>query len=128
MTRVACLILLACLSGNAAHAYDLETARANMAQELITCMSYYNYWSKVNRNDGVDSTRFDDSARTALNLAQLYVSEMKKLEAMAELSARTVNKINAEEGSTRLVLTYGDTCKSMLEKPTDRMQYWLDKR
>lgn len=113
---------------SAAHPYELEQANANMAQDLITCMTYFNYWSKVNRRDGTDSAPYDTSAKWALRLAQTYLPEMKKQEAMSELSAKFINKLVEKEGSTRLVLTYADSCKSMLEHPTTRMQFWLDKQ
>ena len=123
-----CILLMACLVGSSsAHAYDRETARANMAQDLMTCMTYYNYNAKANRRDGQDPANMDNSARSALTLARVYEPQQKKLEAMSELSAKMINKLVQEEGFTRLVLNYAESCKSILEQPTDRMQYWFDK-
>ena len=122
------LVVTGLILSSAAHAYEFERASANMAQEVITCATYFTYWSKANKRDGLDSANFDTSANSALTLAQIYLPEVKKLEAMSALSARLINKVVKEEGATRLVLTYADFCKSMLEHPTDRMQYWLDKR
>jgi len=128
MNRIFLALALSGIASSAAYAYEFERARANMAQDVITCATYYTYWVKANQRDGEDSSKFDASANSALTLAQVYEPEVKKLQAMSELSARLINKVVKEEGSTRLVLTYADFCKSILEQPTDRMQFWLDKR
>lgn len=111
-----------------ARAYEPEKASANTAQDLMTCMTYYNYWAKTDRASGRDSATMDSNARWAFKLAQIYVPEMKRLDAMSDLSAKIINKILIEEGPERLVLSYAESCKSILEHPTDRMQYWLDKK
>lgn len=111
-----------------ARAYEFEKARADMAQDLMSCMTYYNYLAKTDQASGRDSSTMDYNARWALRLAQTYLPEMKRLAAMSDLSAKVINKILKEEGPERLVLSYAESCKSILEHPTDRMQYWLDKK
>ncbi len=122
------ILIVGLFVSNIANAYDLERAKANMAQDLITCMTYYNYGAKVDHRDGTDPTNMETSARWALDLAEIYLPQMKRLDAMSELSVKLINKLVKEEGSERLVLNYADSCKAMLEHPTDRMQYWLDKK
>lgn len=117
-------LLLAC----SANAYEIEKAKANMAQDLMFCMQYYNFWSAADKADGKDSTSMDKSAMWALNLAQLYEPSIKKLDAMAELAANQINKVSKEEGATRLVLTHAESCKAMLEHPVDRFNYWQEKK
>jgi len=123
------IILIAGLFlAGSAHAYELERAKANMAQDLMFCMTYYAYWGKLDKSEGIDTSKMFDNAKWALNLAQVYEPEIKKLDAISELAVNEINKVTKEEGSTRLVLTYAESCKAMLEHPTDRFKYWQDKK
>ena len=130
MSRIVrCIFVTAALfASSAAQPYDFERASANMAQDLMTCMTFYNFWRGIDLRDGKDSSDMEYSARWALRLARIYEPHPKKVEAMGELSVMIINKLVQEEGSARLAVNYAEPCKSMLEHPADRMQYWLDKK
>jgi hypothetical protein len=127
-TPLQILVVTGLLFSSSARAYELERASENMAQDLMTCMTYYNWWALADKKNGDDPATMQYNAKWALTLAQQYLPSMNKLDAMSELSAKLINNVVKEGGSARLVLTYGDLCKSALEHPTDRMQFWLDKK
>ncbi len=122
------VLILLVLVSNTAHPYELERAKANMAQDLMFCMSYYIFWAASVERDGKDAKQMRDSAKWAVDLAQIYEPTIKKLDAMGELATNEIVRVDKEEGSARLYLTYGDSCKAMLEHPATRFNYWLGKK
>ena len=126
MKNIGLLLFAVLMTSSSAKSYELERAKANMAQDLMSCMSYY-LWAKSFGNDNY-SSQANDSAKWALNLAQVYEPSIQKLDAMAELATNEIVKVSKTEGTTRLVLTYAEPCKAMLEHPVDRFKYWQDKK
>lgn len=122
------VLILLVLVSNTAHSYELELAKENMAQDLMFCMSYYLYGAASYKKDSKESKKMTESAKWAVDLAQVYEPSTKKLDAMGELATNEIVRVAKEEGSARLYLTYGESCKAMLEHPVTRFNFWLSKK
>lgn len=120
-------VLVALFSGTTA-ALEPEPAKERMAQDLLDCMAYYSHQSKANERDGFEASRYTRAADSALILAQVYLADSKKLEPMTALSQAEISRVALDRGGAWLMLNYAYPCKTWLENPAARMQYWLDKR
>jgi len=120
------------------HAYELERAMVNMADDLADCVAYYTIVSadisqrlKENPNDKTEKlfNDYQQGVNTAVSLMQIYmVSQPEKhLQSKIDLHMQTNIRRLGEEGMDRLIFLYSDSCKAMVQSPNDRLDYWLKK-
>ena len=123
-------VLFACR----AYAYDIPTALANLTEDYADCAIYYSLSVQLagSMNRVEEAKNLQATADHAL---KLYLTAMNdksdnqlKSKAKLELHFKTNTQILKEEGMDRLNLMYSDRCKSMMENPDQRMNYWLNKK
>ena len=123
-----CLLLLAALLAvQPALAMNYDQASKRAAGEMVECAAFYLTGSVELDKQGhaKEANQFEGFARYALDLARATLpmaSVQKKLAAAQEANAEVL-----KGGSlSPLVAKYGDSCKTLLEKPGARADYWRD--
>ena len=119
------LLMLSTLSS--AHALSNEQAARRAANELVECAAFYLSGSIALEKQGhaKEANQFDGLSRYALELARtnLPVSTIQRRMATAQAGNAELMK----DGSiTPLFDKYASTCKSALENPGARMNFWSD--
>ena len=73
------------------------------------------------------SKALQESGKQAIELAKQYVPDERQLGQMGGAAAEMFIFTSAKSGWEKINNTYAEPCKSILEKPEDRFQYWLNK-
>ena len=111
--------------------YALTSAEAQdeFASELAFCAGYYSVGAVASENSGnkEEATRLQPTIQRALKLSA-KLSNPKKAQARYELAMQSQVKTFKEEGFARLMLQYAAPCKSALEHPDERLQYWVSQK
>jgi hypothetical protein len=126
--NAALLLLLLCDEGSS---YDKERAKANLADDFATCATYY-----LTMAEGAKTAKKADVSKAMEHMGTLAMSLAIELSNEKVTSARmelTVQEMAHEtdhnwSNSAILINKYGQLCKHLIEKPTDRLQYWLERR
>lgn len=110
-----------------AQALTNEQAARRAANELVDCAAFYLSGSITldKQGNAKQANQFEGFSRYALELARtnLPVSSIQRRMATAQAGNAELMK----DGSiTPLVDKYASTCKSALENPGARMNYWSD--
>lgn len=110
-----------------AQALTSEQAARRAANELVDCAAFYLSGSITldKQGNAKQANQFEGFSRYALELARtnLPVSSIQRRMATAQAGNAELMK----DGSiTPLVDKYASTCKSALENPGARMNYWSD--
>jgi hypothetical protein len=125
------LVLLGALSLLSSGVYGLTPAEAQdeFASELAFCAGYYSVGAVASENSGhkEESVRLQPTIQRALELSA-KLSTPKKAQARYELAMQSQVKTFKEEGFARLMLQYAAVCKTALERPDERLQYWAGKQ
>jgi hypothetical protein len=129
MTNRYLLVLLCVFNAAAAHGYDRQRAKANLAGELSECAAYFIVVSEFAEHRGQPAVA-DHVAMTAEIL----------MDGSAALIGEDATKAGYESARTRhvallqdpanfpgMVQHYNTPCLALFRDPATRMQYWLDK-
>lgn len=121
-----CTVLLLATRANALTPAD---AQDEFASELAFCASYYSVGAVASENSGhkEEATKLQPTIRRALELSG-KLSSPKKTRARYELAMQSHVETFKEEGFARLILQYSESCKSALEHPDARLQYWVNQK
>ena len=125
--KIALLGTLLLWSGSA-YALRFTDAQDEFASELAFCAGYYSVGAVASENSGhkEESARLQPTIQRALEMSAM-LSNPKKSQARYELAMESQVKTFKEEGFARLMLQYSAPCKSALEHPDERLQYWVRK-
>ena len=112
-----------------AHSYEPERAMVNLAHDLSTCSAFYQLMVIGVEKMNNDSANLKDSAvrthKTAVAISNAKVTEARIAMATTEM----VKEMDGNWSNASIILNkHGFLCKEMVEDPTIRYQYWLDKK
>ena len=134
------VVLVLLLSGNA-YSETTEEKRSlyiynNLSSEYTECQHYYLIASEAVKTNDPDSDvikNFLQSSKLSSELAFMYGQEAgMTVEAMLARTKILVNEmlkpLNNNYANISILLNkYGEKCKSMIETPEVRNQYWINK-
>jgi hypothetical protein len=106
-------------------AYERERAKNNLAHEFSSCAGYYLLMSNLpqeskNRSEQISSTAFSASDK---------LTNENVVQARMELKFKTMMREMEKNWSNVAVLQnkYAYPCNDLMEKPDQRLEYWLRK-
>ena len=114
-----------------AYGYDEERATANLASDFAECSAYYILAAEALRRSAKEELAH--KALEASDSAYLYAikfSDPKVAAAKVRLALDKQRKEMDHDFSKFSILTlkYGEMCRSALESPEARLEYWLKKK
>lgn len=111
------------------HGYTSERAFANLSSDYATCAAYYFLMSKGLEANGSDGSHYRRMGVLAFESAVISsndeVSKSRVRLSYQQLAKETGNNYS---NAAILIDKYGVTCKSALEDPESRLNYWLEKK
>lgn len=124
---------------SSAHAYPEDQALANLAEDYADCATYFTIlivaaqkYSEHDSSGRWAKTAEDYKGTLTNSIAMLRVTMVgqpdKYLTSKLDLHMAKNQTILANEGIDRLMLLYADQCKSLMENPKPRTEYWLNKK
>ncbi|GAC1606782.1 MAG: hypothetical protein NVS3B3_07820 [Aquirhabdus sp.] len=98
-------------------------ASDQVSEDLIYFDAYYNIGNAAAINSGysIDNKKWEEIESQAMNLA-FALSTPEKAKARYELAFKTELATFKKEGMSRLILTYQDGCKFLIEHPDERVK------
>ena len=114
-----------------AAAYSPEEARNSLASDLAECAAYFTISAVGLERAGPKkvSDDYHKAAQVALDLSA-SMSKPETARARLQLALRSqMRRIDhSYDNIAILMVDYSDQCKAILERPADRLQYWLNKQ
>jgi len=122
-------LLCSLLLTSTAYSYDADRAQSNLASDFAECAAYYAMSVEGLRRAGADTTKAEEAIAAAYDLAVKF-SNHEVTQARINLSIDEQKKLMNHDFSNIAILIdkYGKFCKELLEKPGNRLQFWLDKK
>ena len=111
-------------------ASDEETARNNLASELVECAAYYDIAAEgIRRTGNLEGAAVSEkAAQTALEIARQYSRDEVVLARYKLAMEGHIKTIDGNYSNlSLLIVKYKDICKQALETPQDRLNYWRKK-
>ena len=141
MKKLLEIVVLGLLLGGNGYAETTEEKRShyiynNLSLEYTECQHYYLIASEAVKTNDPDSNiikNFLQSSKLSSELAFMYGQEAgMTVEAMLARTKILVNEmlkpLNNNYANISILLNkYGEKCKSMIETPEVRNQYWINK-
>ena len=123
------LTICLCTFSVLSHAYSSERAIANLSSDYATCAAYYLFMAK-----GLEASDSDSSQLTRMGIlafeGAVMLSNKKVTKSRVKLSYQQFVEETGSNFSNSAILIekYGLICKSVLENPETRLNYWLNKK
>ncbi|HHK8465385.1 TPA: hypothetical protein ACQYBX_004661, partial [Vibrio parahaemolyticus] len=110
------------------YGYSSERALANLSSDYATCAAYYLFMSKGLEASGSDGSQLREMGKLAFESAVISSNE-EVSKSRVKLSYQQLAKETDSNYSNAAILIdkYGVTCKSTMEDPESRLNYWLEK-
>ena len=133
------LIVLALLASASCQcrAYVLQRSMDNFAEDVSACVAFYIIVGvDARRNAAQDArwgevaTKYEATLQRALDLLRLTMTGRPETYVQAKIDLRMQGslKILQSEGIDRLMFLHADSCKSLMENPDSRLEYWKQKQ
>jgi hypothetical protein len=121
--------LLLSLFAPTVFAYPPDQAKANLASDFAVCAAYYTLMKEAPHPEMKDNPQVLASAKASWDLAVSFSNE-DTTKARMQLATKSMISEMKNDWTNFAVLInkYAYDCKSFLERPTERFQYWLQKR
>jgi len=123
-----CIVPPTLLLSLSALAYEPDVATNNFAHELASCAAYYWLMSKAPKLSGEAKESSEKASFQAFSLSSELTSE-KVAKARMELEVKKMMRdMDSNWSNVSVILNEcAFPCKDTLEKPGERLEYWLDK-
>ena len=130
------LVLLASASFQS-RAYDLQRSMDNLAEDVSACVAFYTIVAVDAKRNAVQdarwgevATKYEATLQRALDLLRLTMTGRPEtyVQAKIDLRMQGLLKTLQSEGIDRLMFLHADSCKSLMENPDLRLEYWKQKQ
>ena len=129
------LVLLASTSFQS-RAYDLQRSMDNLAEDVSACVAFYTIVAVDAKRNAVQdarwgevATKYEATLQRALDLLRLTMTGRPESYVQAKVDLRMQGSLKTlqSEGIDRLMFLHADSCKSLMENPDSRLEYWKQK-
>lgn len=109
----------------------------NLAEDVSACVAFYIVVGVDARRSAAQDPRwgevtakYEATLQRALDLLRLTMTGKPETFVQAKIDLRMQGslKVLQSEGIDRLMVTYADSCKSLMENPDSRLEYWKQKQ
>lgn len=128
MTRLTLLLL--CAIPAHALAYDSDGVKQHFGQELAECAAYFTIAAEVSNRFGnvPEGMAQQRRADRAMEMGRMLTTE-ELTETRFKAALESEAKINnGKNGYSRLHRKYDASCRQMMERPQQRIEYWERKK
>ncbi|EMV9318745.1 TPA: hypothetical protein ACVOYJ_004013 [Vibrio diabolicus] len=110
------------------YGYSSERAVANLSSDYATCAAYYLFMAKGLEASGSDSSQLNDLGAMAFEGAVMFSNEEVSKSRVKLSYKQLIEETDSDYSNSAILIDkYGSTCKSVLEDPEARLNYWLEK-
>jgi hypothetical protein len=121
------------------YAYDLQRSMDNLAEDISTCVAFYTV-VVVNAKQNAEQLHdakwreiarmYETTLSRALDLLRLTMTGKPDTFVQSKIDLRMQGALKTlqTEGIDRLMYLNADSCKSLMENPDLRLEYWKEKQ
>ena len=131
------LFVLLASSSFQSRAYDLQRSMDNLAEDVSACVAFYTIVAVDAKRNSVQDAKWGEVAakyeatlQRALDLLRLTMTGKPETFVQAKIDLRMQGSLKTlqSEGIDRLMFLHADSCKSLMENPDSRLEYWKQKQ
>ena len=118
-------------------AYDLQRSMDNLAEDVSACVAFYTIVTVDARRNAVQdakwgevAAKFEATLQSALDLLRLVMTGRSENFVQSKIDLRMQGSLKTlqSEGIDRLMFLHADSCKSLMENPDTRLEYWKQRQ